>query len=222
MQEENMEKIKKYFNVYEGTPRGKNSSVHCSEKRLNKALEQISGEPAAIDKIIKYVKEFFGAIGIKMNVLKIKIQEDYNLSDKRDIFGAIGIEMNVWEIEKVSEINYDKIQKDYNLSDKRDIIWMKFTKDGYLGVVAVSNDINFDIPKEKKDYNEKRSKNKWKYNTAGILVHQLNKSWDDTFVLVFPLANIPDKYKRGDIERAVGNYLIDKNVPIIDFYSHNY
>jgi hypothetical protein len=185
-------------------------------------LEQISGEPAAIDKIIKYVKEFFGAIGIKMNVLKIKIQEDYNLSDKRDIFGAIGIEMNVWEIEKVSEINYDKIQKDYNLSDKRDIIWMKFTKDGYLGVVAVSNDINFDIPKEKKDYNEKRSKNKWKYNTAGILVHQLNKSWDDTFVLVFPLANIPDKYKRGDIERAVGNYLIDKNVPIIDFYSHNY
>jgi hypothetical protein len=158
MQEENMKKIKKYFNVYEGTPRGKNSSVHCSEKRLNIALGQISGEPAAIDKIIKYVKEFFGAIGIKKNVL---------------------------QIEKVSEIN-------------------------------------FDIPKNEADYDEKCSKNKWKYNTAGILVHQLNKSWNDTFVLIFPLANIPDKYKRGDIERAVGNYLIDKKVPIIDFYSHNY
>lgn len=61
----------------------------------------------------------------------------------------------------------------------------------------------------------------WKYNSSGILVHQLNKEWDDSFVLVFPLVDIPSCYK-GDIERAIGNYLIDNEVPIIDFFSHNY
>lgn len=34
--------------------------------------------------------------------------------------------------------------------------------------------------------------------------------------------NPPEGLQRGDIERGVGNYLISKNVPILDFYSHNY
>jgi hypothetical protein len=50
----------------------------------------------------------------------------------------------------------------------------------------------------------------------------LGKAWDTSFVLLFPLANIPAEFERGDLERAIGNYLIDNNVPIIDFYSHNY
>ena len=36
--------------------------------------------------------------------------------------------------------------KEFELDDKGDLVWMKFTKDGYLGVVAVSDDVNFDIP----------------------------------------------------------------------------
>lgn len=50
----------------------------------------------------------------------------------------------------------------------------------------------------------------------------LKKSWDTSFLLVFPLSNIPEGYKRGDIEMAVGNYLSTKGVPIIDYYSHMY
>ena len=35
------------------------------------------------------------------------------------------------------------------------MIWMKFTSDGYLGVVATSNDVNFAIPKDKSECNLK-------------------------------------------------------------------
>ena len=33
---------------------------------------------------------------------------------------------------------------------------------------------------------------------------------------------IPKGYKRADIEEAVGNLLIEKRVPILDYYSHLY
>jgi predicted lipase len=83
---------------------------------------------------------------------------------------------------------------------------LKFTTDGYLGVVAGSFDINFSYEK-----------------TAGRLVNSVGKVWDETFVLIFPLTkDILNGRKKTDIETAVGNYLIDKGVPIIDFYSHNY
>lgn len=41
-------------------------------------------------------------------------------------------------------------------------------------------------------------------------------------MLIFPLSSIPQKYPINKIERGIGNYLISKKVPIIDFYSHNY
>lgn len=37
-------------------------------------------------------------------------------------------------------IDYDQIREEFELDDKGDLIWMKFTEDGYLGVVAVSNE----------------------------------------------------------------------------------
>ena len=59
-----------------------------------------------------------------------------------------------------------------------------------VGVVACSNDINFDIPTTKDEYDEvnftKTGKKKgWKYNTSGILVHSVNLKWDDSFFLYF-------------------------------------
>ena len=39
-----------------------------------------------------------------------------------------------------------------NKKDRRDIVLLKFTKDGYLGVVAASDDINFSIPHNKSEY----------------------------------------------------------------------
>ena len=63
------------------------------------------------------------------------------------------------------------------------------------------------------------------YTTAGRINKSLGLEWDDSEVLIFPL-NIPSKIQgvlnRSDIESGIGNYLISKGVPILDFYSHNY
>lgn len=128
-------------------------------------------------------------------------------------------------------INYQEIKEQYGLESQSDIVWIKFTCDGYVGVVATSDDINFDFPSSKNDYDKKhkvynsytkKNEDKWIFNSSGILVHKLNKVWDESFVLVFPLKCIPTGYKRGDIEHAIGNLLIENEIPIIDYYSHLY
>lgn len=121
-----------------------------------------------------------------------------------------------------AKIDYAELKSAYKLENEGDIIWLKFTTDGYIGVVAQSNDINFDFPFSAEDYNKRKGQN-WQFNTSGIIVHKLGKQWDQTFVLVFPLKKIKNtSYSRHEIETAVGNYLIDKGVPILDYYSHNY
>lgn len=203
------ENMKQFFKIYPGTAplnvKGDyRCSVHYNNFRLEKAKEQGSLPIVGVNKIIKYVNDFLISIGMN--------KED---SPRRNLH----------------QIDYEEIKEDKKLKCEQDIIWMKFTTKGYLGVVATSNDINFNIPENKSEYNLKEWKYNeykrekyldWKYNSSGILVHQLNQKWDTSFVLVFPLSNFPEGYKRGDIERAVGNYLIDKKVSIIDFYSHNY
>ncbi|MEF7496530.1 hypothetical protein V4V34_18505 [Lysinibacillus sphaericus] len=177
--------IIKFFDLYLGTPiYDKNNpdyrcSVKCSDFRLNKAKEQSALKPTNIKDIISYVNELFDILGMK--------------------------QINNPIVQEPLFVDYEVIKQENELKSTQDIVWMKFTTDGYLGVVATSDDINFNTN-----------------NTAGTLIHQLNKKWDQSFVLLFPLINIPIKYGRGDIERAIGNYLIEKNVPIIDFYSHNY
>lgn len=121
-----------------------------------------------------------------------------------------------------NEIDYAKLKYDYQIEDERDIIWLKFTTDGYVGVVAQSNDINFDFPPNADAYNDKDKSRRWAYNTSGIIIHQLGKMWDTSFVLVFPLKLNNINYSRHEIETAIGNYLIDMGVPILDYYSHNY
>ena len=69
---------------------------------------------------------------------------------------------------------------------------------------------------------KKRNEEEGVHNSAGILVHKLGKEWDESFVLIFPLKGIPDGYTRSDVETAIGNMLIEKDVPILDFYSHMY
>jgi hypothetical protein len=98
---------------------------------------------------------------------------------------------------------------------------MKFTTDGYLGVVAAGDDINFGIPNNSLEYNEKNNKGDWKYNTSGIIIHRLRKVWDESFVLIFPIPDIGDRERR-DIECGIGNFLISKGVPILDYYSHGF
>ena len=86
-----------------------------------------------------------------------------------------------------------------------DIVWLKFTTKGHLGVVAKGFDINYDYT-----------------NSSGVLINQVDENWDTTIVLIFPLTSeILGNHTSGDIELAIGKYLISKKVPIIDYYSHN-
>ena len=192
-----------YFTPYEGTPprHSKECSVHTGRKRFEKAKEQASLPPAPLKKIIALVNEFFAAAGM------------------------VPCDNPILRLELGQKVDYKKIQKENGLQDERDIVWMKFTLDGYLGVVAVSNDIGFDVPPSSEEYNQKiqyKSCFKWRFSTSGILIHFLGKQWDDSFALVFPLKNMPAGYNRHHIEMGIGNYLIAKGVPILDFYSHNY
>ena len=191
-----MNRFKNLFEYHKDLPKGINSSVHYSSFRLIKAEKESKKTPVEIRKIIKYTNEF-------LNILKMK-----------------PISNPVIDLTK-KEINYKQIKENSFIEDEKDIVWMKFTKDKYLGVVATSNDVNFNIPTSMEQYNIKKN-NKWVYNTSGIIIHHLHKEWDENFVLVFPLINIPKGLNRGDIERGIGNYLIYKNIPILDFYSHNY
>lgn len=177
-------------------PKGKSSSVHFSPTRFIKAEEQAVMLPAKIENIIRFTIEFLSMLGMRPSYCLRMDTANY-------------------------KIDYKEIQINSGVKDERDIVWMKFTQDGYLGVVATSNDVNFNMPDKKEQYNIKKH-GKWAYNTSGIIIHHLNKKWNDTFVLIFPLVNIPQGLERGDIERGIGNYLISKGVPILDFYSHNY
>lgn len=116
-------------------------------------------------------------------------------------------------------IDYDKIQQKFQLNDRRDLVWMKFTRDGYLGAVAVSDDVNFDMPEDCSVYDKKHAvynsykkgnEEEWVHNSAGIIVQKLGKEWDESFVLIFPLKGIPNGYGRADVETAIGNMLIEK------------
>lgn len=180
-------------------------SVHGkSYVRYNKAKEQAKNRIVDKEKIIKYTIEYLRKIGITTT-------ENPKYDPKC--------------------IDYDKIQKEFELDDKGDLVWMKFTKDGYLGVVAVSDDVNFDIPQDCSEYDKKhivynpykkRNEETWIHNSSGIIVHKLGKEWDESIVLLFPLKDIPNGYKRTDVEEAVGNMLTEQKVPILNWYSHLY
>lgn len=170
-------------------------SVHGPDlTRFHKAQEEAAKPVVAIETIIKHVNEFFTMIGVKPVANPITT---------------------------LDEVNYSAIKNEYHLETQKDIIWMKFTSDGYLGVVAQSDDINYDIPLDESHYHDKTSSG-WRHTTSGILIHKLNKKWDTSFVLVFPLVKEGTPYDRFEIETGVGNYLSAKGVPILDYYSHNY
>lgn len=109
---------------------------------------------------------------------------------------------------------YEQNLSSYGLVSAKQIVWMKFTRDGYLGVVAASNDINFNT-----------------ITNSYKIINSCGKEWDESFVLIFPLdfeSGYYDKFKENawqqvsKVEAAIGNYLIANNVPILDYFSHNY
>lgn len=53
---------------------------------------------------------------------------------------------------------------------------MKFTSSGALGVVASSNDVNFQKPSSIKEYDKTEQNGRWKYNTSGIIIDCLGET----------------------------------------------
>jgi hypothetical protein len=189
--------------------RGKEPSVHygCT-KRFDKAEDQFKILPKELDKKIELVNEALVLLGID-EVTNPKYTNFTVMSDKR------------------IKIDYRHIAQQYGLNSEKHLIWMKDTKSGHTGVVAASNDCNFDIPSNEGDYNCttdgkcKNRNNKWKYNTSGIIIHKLGQVWNEDFILLFPLKGICDE-SLGDIECGIGEYLISKGTPILDYYSHTF
>lgn len=189
-----------------------------SRKRGNKALQQVDEPPVPISRVLFYVNELLEYIkfdnAVKQKTIQIKQIELDNTKQLIIDNGIIAVNCQ-WIDSSYDQkagkytyydSKYDIIKTEFDLSYPNDIIWLTFTTDGYLGVVATSFDINFSYE-----------------STAGRLVNSVEKVWDETFVLIFPLTkDILNGRKKTDIETAIGNYLIEKGVPIIDFYSHNY
>ena len=109
---------------------------------------------------------------------------------------------------------YDVIKEKFDLERVSDVLWLKFTDKGHLAVVAKSCDINWDSEQ-----------------SCGLLVQEIGESFDTSFAFVFPLTrqmirtkaepnSFYRKYSSEELECAVGNYLISKGVPIIDYFSH--
>lgn len=198
-------------------PRG---GVHCNDtRRLEFAQRIFKEKPADKEYIIKLTVEFLNAYFVRYNIN----YSEYLKENKIETLVMIESEK-----QEIFLQNYNTtIKERYSVKNNEDIVWMKFTESGHLGVVAVSNDVNFDIPETKDQYDE-MEKGHWKYTTSGIIVHSLEQRWDNTFFLVFPLPFLKerlltlDKKERHCIETGIGNYLLEKGIPILDYYSHRY
>lgn len=177
------------------------------------ALEQSDKACVSIDKIINHINEMVTELeGVPCNNSSVNSVEIEGKQHK--VYGHCLIVKNcdwkepIWDKERRRYTFYDNkynaIKKAFDMVYPNDIIWLKFSTDGYLGVVAEGFDINFRYD-----------------NTSGKLLRVANKQWDESFVLIVPISRKIAK-KRKDIETAIGNYLIGKGVPIIDYFSHNY
>lgn len=209
--------------------RGVAGVKRCTDRTRNdKAIKQAELSPVPFCKVYSYINEFLEMIRKSNGFSKenIKIDTIQLGNNKHTIIdNGIIIRENKWElpqghmegnryVDDFHDEKYDVIKDKFSLERASDILWFKFTNKGHLAVVAGSYDIN---------WNEESS--------CGILVNEIEEKFDDTFVFVFPLTqemirtkSEPNsyyrKYKSMELELAVGNYLINKGVPIVDFYSH--
>lgn len=169
--------------------------------RYKKSVEQIKINPKSKKEIFIYTKKYLEDLGVDTSKIK----------SINDVIKKPPFDDNF----------YKKIKDKYNLEHEEDIIWMKFTKKGHLGVVATSNDINFDIPKDSSDFFKKNEKGDWLYNFSGVIIKYLNQEWNENYVFVFPIPNISSlEYSRHKLEKLVGDNLIDLKTPILDYFSH--
>lgn len=196
----NMENMQKLFmhdpNAYYTGRNGMIArSVHFRDRtRFSKAEEESRKVPASAERVAEIVLDCLKRIGLPQAAA-------------------------IWADPRA--VDYAAIRKQYRLKDKGEILFLKFSADGFIGVIGTGSEINFDYPPCRQDYN-KRTGSDWAYHTSGILLSHVNKIWDQGSVMICPLRieNLP--FTRRQVATAVGNYLSEQGVPIIDYYSHHY
>ncbi len=228
-------KLKKYFKKdIEGYYFDKKSNkyklkgVSCSYDRTRneKAAKQALLESVPLGKVFSYINEFleliredngFNEKNTRLDIIKLDntehviIDNGIIIRDDSWIYPQWNINTHSYD---VYDKKYDDIKDKFDLERVSDVLWFKFTEKGHLAVVAGSCDIN---------WNNSLS--------CGILVNEVGEAFNTSFLFVFPLtkqmirsksepSSFFRKYTVAELELAVGNYLIDKGVPIIDYYSH--
>ena len=180
------DELKKYTEIPEDCPKydkynpDYRCSVDYSDYRKEKALAEADKESVSIYEICDKINSFLRVFKMESNCIIIE-----------------GLDI-------LKTINYEQIKHLYKLNNQSDLVWMKFTTDGYLGVVASSNDINFDYDN----------------TSSGKLIKSVNKKWDKNKIIIVPLPAITSRKERLLIEQMIGSFLTENNVPIIDYYSH--
>jgi len=176
------------------------------EKRLEKALQESKKTAVCPSKIVEYVNYYLSALEISTtDPVEAKIEGE-----------------KLREAVESPNSFYAWLKKARGHKDERDIVFMQFANCGRLAIVANSTDIGFPKLVEPKgrytQYDYKKLKNGC--YISEIILHYLEKEWDESFVLVFPILELPEGMSSHKIERSIGNYLISKEVPILDYYSH--
>lgn len=174
-----------------------------NNRRILKAKEEYKKIPVPISVIVSYLDNFLNQVSVynRTNVENINLNQQHHDFISR----AILVKNCPWN----SHEYYDEIMTKYNLASVKDIVWLKFTEDGYLGVVGSGNFINFDYDTS---------------SSALIKVNNKLKKWNETVIVIVPLTKdlFGQRHTRKELKRAIGNFLISKHVPIIDYYSHNH
>jgi hypothetical protein len=184
--------------------------------KIEEKLSTLS--PVSIDCIIKCTNKFLE----KNYIVRIpQVQDPIIGFYKGKVHNEEYVDMSP-DNKEIRKIHYDVIKKCNKLNNKKHIVWMNFTTDHFLGVVGAGCDVGFGMPPSKEHYDDKKKNGKYIYSTAGVIVHYLGQKFDRSHVLLFPLANIDNFKRRGQIECGIGEYLISKGVPILDYKSHIY
>lgn len=212
-----------YFN-YKGEKKFRGVNEYYGDKlRNDQARKQSNLSPTQICNVFSYVNEFIELQRTANGYCEKNVRvEPFALDDTPNIIMDNGImtmglkwEAPIYDCKKQRYVEWDSkynvIKNKFKLNRPSDIVWIKFTTMGHVGVVAKGCTINFD---------SKRSDGQPISST--VLVEEAGEVWQNHFAMIFPMTSeILGTRLVGELALGIGNYLIDKKVPIIDYYSHN-
>ena len=114
------------YTVSCGAPRaGKYvTKEEAMKQRLDKAEDEAKKDVYPLEKITTIVIEFLEKVGCE-NPVSLEIK---NIAD--------------FLTPRVRSRKYNQLKEKYDLNNRKHLVWMKFTTDGYIGVVAASDDEN--------------------------------------------------------------------------------